>query len=176
MKVLFTRTGERRYGVYVERDLASNLQMHPAPGYDDWLPHDMVHFLVEREALLEDGIFGQLAAGGDAHTFVPTDHLRTRRWTRRTESRNRTSGRDIGRSEELAFAALVNWKARAAGHRRTRQFDPAFMSEVEALMPAVDEAAHAWHALLVGESLTFLWPWPERASRRLPASAADLSG
>ena len=48
MRVTFTKTGDHRYGVSVERESASNLKMHPAPGYDDWLPHDMVHFLVER--------------------------------------------------------------------------------------------------------------------------------
>jgi hypothetical protein len=165
VKVSFMKSGPRRYGVAVERDRATNLQMHPAPGYDEWLPHDLVHFLVERESSLEDGIFGQLAAGGDAHTFVPTEDQRTRRWARRTERRNRTSGRDIGRSEELAFAALVTWKARAAGHRPTRQFAEATTAEVAGLMPALDEAAHDWHDLAVGGSLTFDWPWPERSPR-----------
>lgn len=164
VKVRFTKSGVRRYGVCVERVRAAGLRMHPAPGYDDWLPHDMVHFLVEREAGLEDGIFGQLAAGGDAHTFVPTDQERTRRWARRTERRNRTTGRDIARSEELAFAALVTSKARAAGHRPTKPFPEATMIAVEALLPALDEAAQAWHSLSVGESMTFEWPWPERTS------------
>ncbi|HEU5456193.1 MAG TPA: hypothetical protein VFU85_10975 [Nocardioides sp.] len=165
MEVSFLKSGVHRYGVNVERDCATNLQMHPAPGYDDWLPHDMVHFLVEREVGLRDGIFGQLAAGGDANTFVPTEQQRTRRWARRTERRNRATGRDIGRSEELAFAALVAWKCRAARHRATHQCDEAAMTEVEALLPALDDAAHTWHALSIGESLTFTWPWPERASK-----------
>jgi hypothetical protein len=168
VKVTFIRSGLHRYGVQVERENATNLQMHPAPGYDDWLPHDMVHFLVEREAGLKDGIFGQLAAGGDAHTFVPTEQQRTRRWARRTERRNRTTGHDIGRSEGLAFAALVIWKSRASGHRATEQFTPATVIEVEALLPALDDAAHDWHALSVGESVTLAWPWPERATKRLP--------
>jgi hypothetical protein len=165
VKVSFVKSGAHQYLVIVERDVASNLQMHPAPGYDEWLPHDMVHFLVEREAGLEDGIFGQLAAGGDAHTFVPTEQQRTRRWARRSERRNRTTGRDIGRSEELAFAALVTWKSRAAGHRPTKRFAEATMAEVEGLLPALDEAAHDWHGLALGESLTLDWPWPERARR-----------
>jgi hypothetical protein len=165
LNVSFIRSGPHRYGVAVERDAATNLQMHPAPGYDDWLPHDLVHFLVEREAGLKDRIFGQLAAGGDAHTFIPSEDQRTRRWVRRTERRNRATGHDIGRSEDLAYAALVIWKARAAGHRLTKQFAEATMAEVEGLVPALDEAAHDWHGLAVGESLTFDWPWPERARR-----------
>ena len=172
MKVSFIKSGVHRYGVDVERDCATNLRMHPAPGYDDWLPHDMVHFLVEREAGLKDGIFGQLAAGGDANTFVPTEQQRTRRWARRTERRNRTTGGDIGRSEELAFAALVAWKARVARHRRTLEFDEVAMSEVQALLPTLNGAAIAWHALSIGESLTFDWPWPERMSRVTPGQWA----
>jgi hypothetical protein len=39
------------------------------------------------------------------------------------------------------------------------------MVEVAELMPALDEAAHDWHDLAVGESLTFDWPWTERAQR-----------
>jgi hypothetical protein len=163
VKVRFIRSGVHRYGVDVERDRASNVQMHPAPGYDDWLPHDMVHFVVEKEAGLKDGIYGQLAAGGDAHTFVPTEQQRTRRWARRAERRNRTTGRDIARSEELAFAALVTWKGRASGQRPTKQFTQATMIAVEALMPELDAAAQGWHALRVGESVTLDWPWPERA-------------
>jgi hypothetical protein len=167
MRVRFTKSGVRRYGVIVDRDLASNLQMHPAPGYDDWLPHDMVHFLIERQAGLKNGIFGQLAAGGDAHTFVPTDEQRTRRWARRTERRNATSGGDIGRSEELAYAAHVAWKSRVARHRPTMPSDPTAAAEIDALMPVMEEAARAWHALPLGESLTYDWPWPECSSKRL---------
>ena len=43
-------------------------------------PHDLVHFFVEQHFGLRDGIFGQLAAGGDAHTFVdPSGSMRERR-------------------------------------------------------------------------------------------------
>jgi hypothetical protein len=165
MRVTFTRTGDRRYGVSVTRTEASDLEMNPAPGYDDWLPHDMVHFIVERETGLKDGIFGQVAAGGDAHTFVPTDEQRTKRWARRSERRNVATGRDIGRSEELAFAANNEWNLRAGRHTASVVTDPKVAAEVQALMPALEDAANAWHALSLGESLTFDWPWHERPSR-----------
>lgn len=164
MRVSLSRTGDRRYGVSVTRTEASDLEMHPAPGYDDWLPHDMVHFIVERETGLKDGIFGQLAAGGDAHTFVPTDE-RTKRWARRSERRNAATGTDICRSEELAFAANNEWNLRAGRHTSSVVTDPTVSAKVQALMPALGDAAKVWHALSPGESLTFNWPWPERISR-----------
>lgn len=166
MRVTFTKTGDHRYGVSVERESASNLKMHPAPGYDDWLPHDLVHFLVERHHGLKDGIFGQLAAGGDAHTFVPTDDQRTKRWSRRSERRNAATGQDVRRSEQLAFAAQNEWNFRAGRHRSSVLPDPETAAVVDALMPALNDAARAWHALQVGGTLAFEWPWSERRSRR----------
>lgn len=166
MRVTFTKTGEHRYGVSVDRAHASNLEMHPAPGYDDWLPHDMVHFLVERDTGLKDGIFGQLAAGGDAHTFVPTDEQRTKRWARRSERRNAATGRDIGRSEQVAFAAHNEWNYRAGRHHARMRRGSVTAGDLAALMPVLDDAAQSWRALPVGGSLAFEWPWPERISGR----------
>ena len=48
MNVTFKRTGERRYGVWVQRSGEPELMMHPAPGYDGSIPHDLAHFVVER--------------------------------------------------------------------------------------------------------------------------------
>lgn len=66
MRVTFRRTHQRGYAVDVEREGADDLTMNPAPGYDDLLPHDLVHLLVERRWRLRDGIYGGLAAGGNA--------------------------------------------------------------------------------------------------------------
>jgi hypothetical protein len=64
--VTFTKTGSRRHRVTIEREKAPDLIMDPAPGYDAFLPHDLVHFVVERECGLQHGIYGQLAEGDGA--------------------------------------------------------------------------------------------------------------
>ena len=69
MKVHFIRSGERRYSMRIEREGAPALVMDPAPGFDPDLPHDMVHFVVEAALGLKAGVFGQIAAGGDAGSF-----------------------------------------------------------------------------------------------------------
>jgi hypothetical protein len=166
MRVSFHKTGPRRYAVRVHREHASDLEMHPAPAYDDWLPHDLVHLVVERETGLRDGIFGQLAAGGDAHTFVPTDEPRTRRWARRTDRRNAATGAGIERSERLAAAATHQWKRRAGHYHVDVPPDPELAPTVDAVQPALDAAAETWHALPVGGALELEWPWPERRRRR----------
>jgi Transposase DDE domain len=63
------KTGARRYGVLVQRERAVEVVMNPAPGYDEYLPHDMLHFVAEAEWKLDGAVFGQLAAGGDAGYF-----------------------------------------------------------------------------------------------------------
>jgi hypothetical protein len=49
MPVTFAKTGARRYGARVERELAHDVFIDPAPGYHDHLPHDRLHFVAEAE-------------------------------------------------------------------------------------------------------------------------------
>ncbi len=63
MKVTFVKKDERRYGVEVSRDRFPDLWCGSI-GYDDWLPHDLLHFVAEAEYGLDGGVFGDLAAGG----------------------------------------------------------------------------------------------------------------
>ena len=62
MLVTFTRTGERRYRIDVEGVVRSF--MEPAAGYDELLPHDIAHFIVEKYLGLQGAVYGRLAAGG----------------------------------------------------------------------------------------------------------------
>jgi hypothetical protein len=88
MKVTFTRTGDRRYRVSVEGPGVVSSWMEPAAGYDPLLPHDLAHFVVENELGISGGVFGQLAAGGLAGTFHPTDDKRKRKLEKRGDRFN----------------------------------------------------------------------------------------
>lgn len=171
MRVSFHRTGDRRYAVSIEREQAGDLRMDPAPGYDPLLPHDVVHFVVETSCGLRDGIFGQVAAGGNAHTFVPTQELRTKAWARRTARRNQATGTQLGRSEELAAAVYPRW-LRRGGHTPSPHYThldppPTDLTDVEldAIYERLDDLSLRWRALGVGQSMTLAWPWPERPAR-----------
>ena len=167
MEVTFTRTGERRYRVIVEREKASDLIMDPAPGYDPFLPHDLVHLLVECEWGIRTGIFGQLAAGGDAGTFRPL-RMADLRKQRAIGQRLRSAGRhDTGKSERLAHLAHVAWQIRQGhkvapwdfeAHRQAPEVDTAILDRT---LARLDQLAERWHALGVGGSITLSWPWPE---------------
>ena len=122
MDVTFARTGKRRYAVEVSRTNAPDVVMHPAPGYDDHVPHDLVHFFVETHWGLRDGVYGLLAAGGDAHTFIDSGDMRERR---RMKARNVHSGGDVERSERLAGLVLHAWSVRHGGGSRRPARTPA---------------------------------------------------
>src|SRR5262249_17290826 len=85
MDIEFRRTGERRYAIMVRRADLTTLEMSPAPGYDPLMPHDLLHYVVERELGLRSGIFGQIAQGGCAGTF----HIATPAAGRREAARQR---------------------------------------------------------------------------------------
>jgi hypothetical protein len=160
MKVRFVKTGARRYAVEVSRDRYPDLRCGSI-GYDEWLPHDLLHFVAEAEYGLDGGVFGDLAAGGNARIFIPVDGtLVTKMWRRERIKRTRLP--DGRRSEELAGELEHGWRARTLP---------------PGLQQRLDDLAARWHALQVGGSLTLVWPRPEgrkrhaQRNRRRPATA-----
>jgi hypothetical protein len=168
MEVEFRRIGERRYAVIVIVSGRPALEMNPAPGYDACLPHDLVHFVVERELGIRHGIFGQLAGGGTAGTFRPISSsagggraaARQRRTLARRGTRLLQQGRaDSVKSEHAAATCLRAWAARAAGREfRASQNFPYSAPELARVCDALDEVSCAWKKLQVGEALTLHWP------------------
>jgi hypothetical protein len=174
LKVTFKRTGERRYGVYVARDNAPTMMMHPAPGFHAYLPHDLLHFIAEAEWRLDGAVFGQLAAGGDAGTFWLIEKGLLGKWgrRRRRQPKHYKGGR---RSELLAGVLESAWNARKgkaplpqdSEERLTAaRVDP---DQLETVVASLDDIAERWHGLRVGDSLTLEWPRPERRPHRRPS-------
>jgi hypothetical protein len=157
VRVTFVKKGERRYSVEVGRDRHPDLRCGSI-GYDDWLPHDLLHFVAEAEYGLDDGIFGDLARGGNARIFMPLDEehvvdteLVTKLWRRQRIRRTRLA--DGRRSEQLAWELETGW--------RKRTLSPE-------LQQKLDDLASRWRALQVGQSLTLEWPRPEGRKRHPP--------
>jgi hypothetical protein len=145
MEVTFKRTAERRYAVIVERPGAPTLIMHPAPGYDGRMPHDLAHFIAERDETIEHGFFGQLDAGGHAGTFHRADGVVDRQLKRRGDRLVRQHRADLARSERAA--RRIELAARAGRE-------------------AVDLSAR-WSALAIGEAMTLAWSGiPTRGARQ----------
>jgi hypothetical protein len=152
MRVAFVKRGARRYAVEVTRERYPDVWCGSIGG-DEYLPHDVLHFVAEAEFGLDGGIFGDLASGGNARIFIPVDtSLAAKMW--RKQRIRRTKLPDGRRSEELAAALERAWRTR-------RSSDP----QIERLLPKLDELAKRWHALQVGSSLTLEWPRGERGRR-----------
>jgi hypothetical protein len=160
VNVAFVKTGSRRYSVYVSRDRHPDLRCGSI-GYDDWLPHDLLHFVAEAEYGLDGAVFGDLAAGGNARIFMPVnrEHI-AKTWRKQRIRRTRLPEGRV--SEELAWQLDKGWRARTLP---------------PALQETLDDLAAQWHALQVGGSLTLEWPRPEgrrkhpQRKRRRPTTA-----
>jgi hypothetical protein len=183
MEVTFTKAAGRRYVMTVVRERGPRLAPRYGPGYDDHLPHDAVHFLVEAEARLSSGVFGQIAAGQN-NIFWPADPRAQRRQARREAKRKSSAAEraDTARSEELASVCQPLWELQA-GHRRAL---PLWFSGVrpgtldspliDRILGRLEEFAARWQALPAGGSITLSWPLDGRPARQRAARDRTHNG
>lgn len=171
MQVRFRRTGARRYSVSVELPGQLTQAVDPAPGYDDDIPHDLVHYLVEAELGMTHGVFGSAAQGGG--TFIGTtrgeasarEHARERRKRQKRERALRAEdekhGGEMERSERLAGVCDLVWR-----RKRGQRPDPGRQApelrpdsaEVERVVARLDSIAPLWRKLRFDGELVFEWP------------------
>lgn len=161
MFVTFTKTGPRRYRISVEGPGVVSSWMEPAPGYDDRLPHDMAHFVVENELGISGGVFGQLAAGGTAGTFRPFDSDARRKVTRRGKRISAANRDDALLSEKAVAVACGRSNNDPLAPTEARAISD---SEIDRICSVFDKVSSKWSNLTVGESMTL--EWSGRRSRR----------
>jgi hypothetical protein len=177
MDVTFTKLAGRRYTVEVKRGVGPELATRSGPGYDSYLPHDVVHFIVEAEAGIHGGVFGRLAAGG-CGIFWPADPRERRKHQRRKVVPTPEQRADMERSERLAALCPLLWELRAG----LRNGLPESFSNVdhdELNSPLMDQicgrlggVADRWYALQPGRSITMTWP---HAEGRRPVRRSSVS-
>lgn len=185
MNIEFRKTGSRRYAVRAHRTEHPSVEANPAPGYDDRLPHDLVHFVVEEVLKIREGVFGQLAAGGDSGTFMADppvtssreDARNRRRAKRRAAPLSRAGHRDSVFSEHAANIGLHAWlsrsslesdrsRARDMASFVDREWEHCSKEERARLSPdaldricnRLEEVSRSWTALSRGESMVLPWP------------------
>ncbi|WP_042403916.1 hypothetical protein [Streptacidiphilus carbonis] len=178
MDVTFTKMSGRRYRMAVVREIGPMLEPRQGPGYDDHLPHDAVHFLVEAEARLRGGAFGRIAAGHN-NIFTPADPAVRRRQNRREAkwSPSRVEHNDMERSERLASACSRLWELRAGHCSELPDWFPLLAPDlvdpslIERILTRLDAFARRWHTLPVDGSITLTWPLPVKAKGRRMTTA-----
>jgi hypothetical protein len=165
VQVRSPKLGGRRYTMTVVRERGPELAPRQGPGYDEFLPHDAVHLVVEAEAGLAGGAYGRIAAG-QSNIFWPADPAQRRRQSRREARRTptRAEHEDMDRSERLASVAPLLWEIRKG--RRTELPPwargvapvPAVDAVLERILDRLDAFAAQWSALPDGGSVTLDWP------------------
>jgi len=185
MKVEFQKTGERRYAVRILREDLPVLEMNPAPGFDELMPHDLCHFIVEKALGIENAIFGQLAGKGTAGTFrnAPTANGNTKndsRMRRKAAQKGKKMVKEnldsYGKSERATYIFWQNWlensedeelKKRAAemkpnaesiiGQMKTDE-KKLYTKETFAKVRAeMTKLSEQWQNLKAGKSITIDW-------------------
>lgn len=172
MQVAFKRTGTRRYAVLLTRTGEPPQAMDPAPGYDDDIPHDLVHYLVEAELGLENGVYGRAARG--AGTFIPTSERdqspRERgRQQRKQQRRERAlaaqdaqHGNEMAQSERLVALCDLAWRQQQGQKPDPARAAPVLRSEdtaqVARVVAHLNAIAPLWRALPLEQALIFEWP------------------
>jgi hypothetical protein len=169
MVVVFRRVRERGYAVEALRPTFPDLEMNPAPGYNQHIPHDLMHMVVEAQLGLNRGVFGQLAAGGDAGTFHPVfrnnetsrEIARVRTHVKERGKKLLREGRDdCARSERATFICWQYWLARSqsADLKATTELTALNESKLAEVCKHLDDLSSHWSRLKVGESIAVRWP------------------
>jgi hypothetical protein len=172
MRVIFQRTGERRYAVVVAAPGEAAQTMNPAPGFDPNIPHDLVHYVVEAELGFDAGVFGRAARGagtfyGGAASGNAREQARMRRKQARRElalRRETANEEQLATSERLAALCDVAWRRRhgqraePAGWHSNSPVSVADAACIERVVSRLDELAPLWNQLPVGGELAFTWP------------------
>jgi hypothetical protein len=146
--------------------------MDPAPGYDDDIPHDIVHYVVEAELGLSNGVYGRAARG--AGTFIttaeqdvnPRERARQQRKQRRREralgAADDARAADMAQSERIAGLCDVAWRRKHGQRPDPSRSAPVARTEdaaaVERVVSRLDALAPLWRALAIGDELVFEWP------------------
>jgi len=163
MEVTFTRTAERRYRITVGGTDVVPSYMDPAPGYDPRLPHDMAHFIVENELGIKGGVFGQLASGGHAGTFIPTDNDKLRRIRRRGKRIAKANRKDAALSERLVWITVNLWQNKTTEPPSIAGFRA---GDIKRVCREFEAASAIWSKLGIGDSMTLIWHGGHRTGRR----------
>lgn len=172
MNVAFKRTGARRYAVIVSPVGERPRALDPAPGYDDDIPHDLVHYLVEAELGLTYGVYGSAVRGGGSfiagvdHDATARERARDQRKQRKRERALRTHdarhAAEMAHSERLAAVCDVAWRRRHGQRpdpaRQPPLQRPEDTAEVARVVARLDAVAPLWRALPSDGALVFAWP------------------
>ena len=184
MNIDVTREGDARVVVKLERDDGAILETS-SPGGHERLPHDLIHYVVERELGIDDGIWGRLAGGVTYKNFrvvAPPVAKRSPSSPRRAR-RSRLKRKGVLEAEVLVGIFHDIWNGTAEREwgsvhafldtiwsPRTRsRADELDDATIRRVCRVLDETEAAWRRVGAGESLRV--SWPQRPARHSLSSS-----
>ena len=167
------------------RENSPDLEMNPAPGFDELMPHDMCHLIVEQVLHIENAIFGQIAKNGTAGTFrnapsegsnTKNDSRQRRKAAKKGKNLVKQNLEDLAKSERATYVCWQNWlehssdaelKSRAEEMKQNAEsaFDQMLSAEkavytkenLAKVRERMSELSQNWQNLKTGEFLTVDW-------------------
>jgi hypothetical protein len=177
MTITFTRSGEHTYTTVALRDDGVTLAV---PSYDRTfaMPHDLAHYVVERELGLRHGFWGCVAAGALFPGIKVLSGRQPPHAAARSQAVIRTAGQQ-GTEAEVLVGILLRIvergidpngpEARAlvaeAWKPSKPSREPLGADEVQHACAALRVAHERWQALAAGQSITVSWPLDKRVKR-----------
>ena len=169
MEITFTRSGERTYSSIAIRDDKVRVWV---PGYDhpEWLPHDLIHYVIENSLGLQYGFWGRVAAGAVFPGMKVLEGRQPPHAAERSYTAVRQQPRTGTQSEVLVgFLAGVarmgienDWPRVQKGLKQAwvddhNQYNQISQAEVRQVCAELRIMEQAWKNLAVGEDLTVIW-------------------
>jgi hypothetical protein len=169
MEITFTKTDHRKYEVLARRDDKVVLRVQ-TPDRPQSLPHDLAHYLVERELEFERGFWGSVAAGAVFGGMQVVSGRRPPHAAERSRAVIKAAGQQLTAAE--IYVSVMQRAAREGNEQDwagvCSHLDEAWRpfrgprkavsrEEVLRVCRALREAERHWQGLAVGESLTVSW-------------------
>ncbi|GAB2838300.1 hypothetical protein GCM10027176_48230 [Actinoallomurus bryophytorum] len=172
MRVRFPRLadGQRSFSV-VERSDGVRYRVHEGVA-GPALPHDAVHFVVERETEEDGGFWGAVAAGAVFSSMRHIDGRRPPHAKERSESAIRARSERLQRAELMAdlveYVAAEGITSAGGVAKAAREVLSTLPDtsvdgpKVIAAAATLQATARRWASLAPGDELTFDWPEKRR--------------
>jgi hypothetical protein len=154
----------------IERDDGAVLATR-SPGARDRLPHDLIHYVVERELGLDDGVWGRVASGVVYKNFRVLQPPKAKQQRRQKPRKRKTKRKGVLEAEVLVWILHDIWDGTAEREWGTiRAFldsiwSPRTRSRADELEPstiaricaALDRMEAKWKRVPVGGELRVDW-------------------
>lgn len=185
MQIEFHKVAQRRYAVKILRENEDPLEMNPAPGFDDLMPHDLCHLIVEQVCKIENAIFGQIAQNGTAGTFrnspnessnSKNDSRQRRKAAQKGKKMVKGHLEDYQKSERATYICWQNWLENSSDEKLRKQAEEmkegakSIFNQMSAeekstytnenlakVREQMTELSNQWQNLKIGEFMTVDW-------------------